>query len=208
VLGLISFFALLSLWIFSLFYIEGVVWEWPDGFIMIGFGSGTCHVASQYFASEYWSMVVNKKEAEDMREVCRLQNKEKAKFLRLAFTGDARIRNRWSLQRVCYHWLPSCTSRDEDDGYHHPSLIYRRTKELSLPFWMPITLIAAPTLWSFWRARERNKRGRCRKCLYDLTGNVSGICPECGTPIPAQVRMEVDSDKTKRGGPGFSEPGG
>jgi hypothetical protein len=23
----------------------------------------------------------------------------------------------------------------------------------------------------------------CRKCGYNLTGNVSGICPECGTPI-------------------------
>jgi len=25
--------------------------------------------------------------------------------------------------------------------------------------------------------------GRCVKCGYDLTGNVSGICPECGTPV-------------------------
>lgn len=24
----------------------------------------------------------------------------------------------------------------------------------------------------------------CTQCDYDLTGNVSGICPECGTPIP------------------------
>jgi predicted nucleic-acid-binding Zn-ribbon protein len=22
----------------------------------------------------------------------------------------------------------------------------------------------------------------CAKCRYDLTGNVSGVCPECGTP--------------------------
>ena len=25
--------------------------------------------------------------------------------------------------------------------------------------------------------------GRCRKCGYDLTGNESGVCPECGTKI-------------------------
>jgi hypothetical protein len=25
--------------------------------------------------------------------------------------------------------------------------------------------------------------GYCRECGYDLTGNVSGVCPECGTPI-------------------------
>ncbi len=24
----------------------------------------------------------------------------------------------------------------------------------------------------------------CQSCGYDLTGNVSGICPECGTPVP------------------------
>jgi len=24
----------------------------------------------------------------------------------------------------------------------------------------------------------------CRNCDYDLTGNVTGRCPECGTPIP------------------------
>jgi len=28
----------------------------------------------------------------------------------------------------------------------------------------------------------------CRICDYDLTGNVSGICPECGTPITAKGR--------------------
>ena len=31
--------------------------------------------------------------------------------------------------------------------------------------------------------RERFAVGvRCVRCAYDLTGNVSGICPECGTP--------------------------
>ncbi len=25
--------------------------------------------------------------------------------------------------------------------------------------------------------------GKCRRCEYDLTGNVSGVCPECGTAI-------------------------
>ena len=25
--------------------------------------------------------------------------------------------------------------------------------------------------------------GKCRSCGYNLTGNVSGVCPECGTPI-------------------------
>lgn len=32
---------------------------------------------------------------------------------------------------------------------------------------------------------ERRDRSRCRQCGYSLTGNTSGMCPECGTPIPA-----------------------
>jgi rubrerythrin len=35
----------------------------------------------------------------------------------------------------------------------------------------------AQSLW------YRRKAGRCLKCGYDLLHNVSGVCPECGTPI-------------------------
>jgi len=29
----------------------------------------------------------------------------------------------------------------------------------------------------------RRRRGRCIECGYNLTGNVSGVCPECGEKI-------------------------
>ena len=56
--------------------------------------------------------------------------------------------------------------------------------ELSLPaycvaLWLPLLLVAIPTGWLFWRDRQRVQPGFCR-CGYDLTGNVSGRCPECG----------------------------
>ena len=36
--------------------------------------------------------------------------------------------------------------------------------------------------WMRWHeAAERAGQGRCPHCGYDLTGNVSGVCPECGT---------------------------
>jgi len=28
---------------------------------------------------------------------------------------------------------------------------------------------------------------RCKACGYDLTGNESGICPECGNPSPEPI---------------------
>jgi hypothetical protein len=41
-----------------------------------------------------------------------------------------------------------------------------------------------------WRRqrRERDAReGLCPACRYNLTGNVSGVCPECGTPIASKT---------------------
>lgn len=33
------------------------------------------------------------------------------------------------------------------------------------------------------RRYERTRAGRCRRCSYNLTGNTSGACPECGIEI-------------------------
>lgn len=50
-------------------------------------------------------------------------------------------------------------------------------------------LLVVPTLpitrpvRRFFKARKRAKQNRCAKCDYDLTGNESGICPECGKKI-------------------------
>jgi hypothetical protein len=32
----------------------------------------------------------------------------------------------------------------------------------------------------------------CTACRYDLTGNISGVCPECGTPTQAEVRRRKE----------------
>lgn len=36
--------------------------------------------------------------------------------------------------------------------------------------------------WALERRRSR-PAGGCKNCGYDLTGNVSGVCPECGSHI-------------------------
>ncbi len=38
--------------------------------------------------------------------------------------------------------------------------------------------------------RERFLKGKCQWCAYDLTGNVSGRCPECGRSV-ADLHREV-----------------
>ena len=51
-----------------------------------------------------------------------------------------------------------------------------------IPDFLLVTALATFILWGMERIRanQRRRRGHCRKCGYDLTGNVSGVCPECG----------------------------
>ena len=37
--------------------------------------------------------------------------------------------------------------------------------------------------WNEFLATYRLEYPKCRECGYNLTGNVSGVCPECGTEI-------------------------
>jgi hypothetical protein len=54
-----------------------------------------------------------------------------------------------------------------------------------LPMWIPLLIVAIPTAFLFWR--DRRILGYCQKCDYNLTGNTSGICPECGEKIPMSM---------------------
>lgn len=50
-----------------------------------------------------------------------------------------------------------------------------------IPVWLPLlaTVALSSMLWIVDRRQVRS--GFCSTCGYDLTGNVSGRCPECGT---------------------------
>lgn len=56
----------------------------------------------------------------------------------------------------------------------------RRTRYFNIPLWIPVLAMAVPTVW-VWRRDRRVPPGYCQSCGYNLTANVSGACPECGT---------------------------
>ncbi|GMU22163.1 MAG: hypothetical protein AMXMBFR13_22510 [Phycisphaerae bacterium] len=46
------------------------------------------------------------------------------------------------------------------------------------------------------RCERRRRRGLCGTCRYDLTANVSGVCPECGTPVPSSQPASSNAAKS------------
>ena len=54
--------------------------------------------------------------------------------------------------------------------------------EFVAPLWIPFAAVALPTIVLLILDR-RPRPGQCRQCRYNLTGNTSGMCPECGTAI-------------------------
>lgn len=49
---------------------------------------------------------------------------------------------------------------------------------------VPIAYFSFKKTFGYFRWKKIPRLGSgCWKCGYNLTGNVSGVCPECGTPI-------------------------
>ena len=64
----------------------------------------------------------------------------------------------------------------------------RVRRSLYLPHWLFAAAAAvapANRLRRALRSRRRRAPGLCAVCGYNLTGNVSGVCPECGSSLPA-----------------------
>jgi len=53
---------------------------------------------------------------------------------------------------------------------------------IALGVYVLMLLFVLRTRWRRWQDTPRD-RMLCEKCKYNLTGNVSGVCPECGTKV-------------------------
>ena len=59
-----------------------------------------------------------------------------------------------------------------------------------VPLWPLIVSLAVAGAYSSWR-RRRPRTGHCVTCGYNLKGNVSGVCPECGTAVERPLSEET-----------------
>jgi hypothetical protein len=66
---------------------------------------------------------------------------------------------------------------------------YRETdigllRQLKVPWWFAlIGPLVLPVMWTVRQKGRRTDEGKCTSCDYNLTGNTSGVCPECGTAV-------------------------
>lgn len=57
--------------------------------------------------------------------------------------------------------------------------------------WGLLMILVSAIVFLGTRRSYRPNLRLCSKCEYNLTGNVSGSCPECGTEIPPRVREYI-----------------
>jgi len=90
----------------------------------------------------------------------------------------------WAI--VQYGWPPQIGKRVKVPGikWVEGTFAGSRFTELSVSYWLVSMLSAAYPVVALirgpLRTYGRRARGACLACGYDLTGNVSGRCPECG----------------------------
>ncbi len=57
--------------------------------------------------------------------------------------------------------------------------------QLGIPHWIAVLAFGSLAIGCFmWRRSHAQEV--CKQCGYDLTGNVSGVCPECGEALANQ----------------------
>jgi hypothetical protein len=64
--------------------------------------------------------------------------------------------------------------------------------EIQIADWFIVVALAIlPAIWFFnWRKKKKPGPGVCGKCSYDLTGNETGTCPECGTVLADSAQTQ------------------
>jgi hypothetical protein len=87
------------------------------------------------------------------------------------------------LRPVLWLWRPSLVRYAARGGYSGQF-------GLCIPLWIPFLVLAAPTAWLWYRDR-RHPPGCCVRCVYDLSGIDSGICPECGPPATSTAQAKA-----------------
>lgn len=96
---------------------------------------------------------------------------------RISFERGLSVASDLRLLRPRFSWL----------GLEHATDSSFGTESIRVPTWMLVVVFSLLPLWRESRRYAKRRRSRanlCIECGYNLTGNTSGTCPECGTKVP------------------------
>jgi hypothetical protein len=88
--------------------------------------------------------------------------------------------------RLGFDWQNIHLETHTQSNDHIPFVIRNHLLSIAAPYWAIEILAAILPVSALlrWRRRRRRanrlKQGLCAACGYNLRGNVSGVCPECG----------------------------
>ena len=98
------------------------------------------------------------------------------------------------------------TSRDLGVGktiFGLPQLVVRRIEEpigtfleIQLPAWLPFTVLGILFVVFARPWKKLQSSLHCSSCSYCILGNESGLCPECGMPIPEEQLRAITKATT------------
>ena len=91
----------------------------------------------------------------------------------------------WRPRKLTTYWPPPIIVRPTNGRPGRWAGTSRRWACLSIPIWYFAAASLALFLFAEWR-RRRFPSHHCQRCGYNLSGNTSGRCPECGAAIPEQ----------------------
>jgi len=75
-----------------------------------------------------------------------------------------------------------------------------------LVWFTPIIFVGLPFV-IYAKLKRQYSYPRCQNCYYNLTGNISGVCPECGEPIDPQLSAKAElPEEEKEGRTGDEKP--
>jgi hypothetical protein len=151
--------------------------ETEHGIVVVGLAKGAVSVRSEQCIVD---PLVRPELWQDIQWIRQSSQRSRGfKFLKLP-----RNFRDWGLVLPTLRWREGMRGLDPGDEK------LRYSSALKLPLWIPLGVLL---IGSFSRivGRRLAKVTECMNCRYDLTGNTSGICPECGTAIPEEQRARL-----------------
>jgi hypothetical protein len=91
--------------------------------------------------------------------------------------------------RLGMHVEWNCDARDRRFTLCREYYFGRNHWMLEAPLWPAVVALGTGTVIAWYACRPSLKKGRCRKCGYDLRGLRAARCPECGLPFSPNATM-------------------